>query len=580
MKNTNRIAIVGGGPSALFLYRSLLELPSERISVTIFEARSELGSGMPYSAAGASPEHATNVSGNEVPSLIASVTDWIKSLPAEQLAEFNLDADRLTEFKVMPRLLFGRYLAAQFERLLTIAEQRGLQTSIMLQTKVVDVSIEPGSKDILVTLGTGDIRRFDKIIFCTGHIWPREHEGMIPGYFESPYPPQKLARVFDHPIALRGASLTAIDAVRTLARAHGEFVRDAANKLAFIPSHKHFKIVMHSREGFLPGIRFHLEDPRLSQKGLLSELALTRHRDENDGYISLDYLFDHDFKMRFKEREPGFYALIETLKLEEFVEMMMKERERTDAFTFFKREYAEAAASIRNEESILWKEKLAILSYALNYPAKYFSAEDTLRLQRVLAPLISVVIAFAPQQSCEELIALHDAGRLEMVAVGKSSWVEPQQSGGVIYHYEDDQASEAFATFVDCVGQKPLSYEQFPFPSLKADGTVSEAVVRFRSRAEAEKEAKDGAPNVVLGDSDCYLKVPGIAIGDDFQVRDGDGTLSEQIFNMAVPLMGGHNPDYSGLDFCEEAAKKIVSRIESQMSLQATEEERAATVFR
>jgi hypothetical protein len=27
---------------------------------------------------------------------------------------------------------------------------------------------------------------------------------------------------------------------------------------------------------------------------------------------------------------------------------------------------------------------------------------------------------------------------------------------------------------------------------------------------------------------------------------------------MAVPYIGGYNPDYSGLDFCEEASEKII----------------------
>jgi hypothetical protein len=30
---------------------------------------------------------------------------------------------------------------------------------------------------------------------------------------------------------------------------------------------------------------------------------------------------------------------------------------------------------------------------------------------------------------------------------------------------------------------------------------------------------------------------------------------------MAVPFMGGYNPDYSGLDFCEHASAKVVASI-------------------
>ena len=58
-----------------------------------------------------------------------------------------------------------------------------------------------------------------------------------------------------------------------------------------------------------------------------------------------------------------------------------------------------------------------------------------------------------------------------------------------------------------------------------------------------------------------YLSVSGIAINDSFQVLDQYGAYSERIYIMAVPCIGGLNPDYSGLDFCEEAAKRIVKSL-------------------
>ncbi|WP_192501012.1 hypothetical protein [Flavobacterium sp. PL002] len=56
----------------------------------------------------------------------------------------------------------------------------------------------------------------------------------------------------------------------------------------------------------------------------------------------------------------------------------------------------EAEKSIKRQQSIYWKEMLATLSFAMNHPAKYFSAEDMQRLQTVLMPLIYIVIAFVP----------------------------------------------------------------------------------------------------------------------------------------------------------------------------------------
>ena len=86
-----------------------------------------------------------------------------------------------------------------------------------------------------------------------------------------------------------------------------------------------------------------------------------------------------------------------------------------DPFDLFKGEYIEAEKSIKRKESVYWKEMLATLSFAMNYPAKYFSAEDMLRLQKTLQPLISIVIAFVPQTSVKEMLALHNAGLLELI---------------------------------------------------------------------------------------------------------------------------------------------------------------------
>ena len=49
MTTKRRIAITGGGQSALFLYKKLLESGQLNLKIKIFEKKSTLGSGMPYS---------------------------------------------------------------------------------------------------------------------------------------------------------------------------------------------------------------------------------------------------------------------------------------------------------------------------------------------------------------------------------------------------------------------------------------------------------------------------------------------------------------------------------------------------
>ena len=562
-----RIALLGGGPAGLFMFKRLIEGGRRDLEVDIFERKAELGTGMPYSYEGANEEHITNVSDNEIPELVMSVEEWVKIAPEEIQKKFNITSENFNEFKVLPRLFFGEYLSAQFDLLLNQAKRIGIRTHIHLNSNVIDIIDHPELNEVWVKISGEETVAFDRVIICTGHNWPRSNEGRIEGYYDSPYPPSKLKLKLNHPVAIKGSSLTAIDAIRTLARHNGEFVKNKRGEMTFRrwENSPDFKLSMHSIDGLLPAIRFHLDDTHLSNDSLLTPEEIMKHKEENDGFISLDFVFEKNFKKIFLIKDPDFYYKIKDMNIEEFVGSMMDLRESVDPFTLFRAEYAEAEKSIKRRESVFWKEMLAVLSFAMNYPAKYLSAEDMQRLTKVLMPLISIVIAFVPQNSAREMLALYDAGVLELIAVDKESEVVPESKGGITYKYKDEAGefrSDYYKTFVNCIGQPRLSYEQFPFRSLVINKTISPAHIRFRSPAEGKAALEKGNPEVEAdGNGNYYLKVAGITINDNFQVADQYGAYNERLYIMAVPYIGGYNPDYSGLDFCEEASKHIIKSL-------------------
>ena len=280
---------------------------------------------------------------------------------------------------MLPRLLFGQYLQAQFSVLEKAAECAGLTFTIHRDTPVSDIRDDPSSSIVTVYTVRGEFA-FDHVIICTGHNWPTPNEGKVPGYFDSPYPPAKIALPLNHDVAIRGSGLTAIDAIRTLARANGSFEREGAHiKFRIFPDCPDFKIKIHTRSGLLPAIRFHLEDPRLSPETRLSKEELDAHMASNRGFLSLDFIFEKEFKRAIKTRDRKFFKRIKDMTVEQFVDAMMDLRERSDPFALFKAEYLEAQESIRHKDSVYWKELLAALSFSMNYPAKHFSAEDMLR---------------------------------------------------------------------------------------------------------------------------------------------------------------------------------------------------------
>lgn len=527
------IAIIGGGPASLYLFKRLVDRGQKDLRVHIFEKGDRLGCGMPYGHDGSADEHITNVSGNEIPELVTPLADWVRSVPKDTLDKYHIDPENFNDDKVLPRLLFGQYLCDQYKLLLKQAKTAGLEVSIAYHTTVTDIRDE-GNR-VRVLSGKGE-QTFDRVIVCTGHSWPKHHEGAVPGWYDSPYPPEKLAQQANFPVAVRGASLTAVDAIRTLARHNGRFEKDAQGILYFHadPGREHFRIVMHTRNGLLPAVRFHLEDAQLGKDSVLSEEQIATNRAANDGFSSLDDVFDQHFKAAILKHDPTCYQEIKDMNMEAFVDHVLTRREEQDPFVLLKKEYAEAERSIRQHQSVYWKEQLAILSFVMNYPAKYFSAEDWQRLQQTLMPLISVVIAFIPQSSAEMLMALHAAGCLSMVVVDEDVDPSPAENGA-------DYNGVHYDLFVDCIGQPHLAFEQIPFEGLRVAGSPARLAFRDRSKG--------------------WLTVPGLAINDHFQLVDRYGALNERIYIMAVPFIGGFNPDYSGLDFGEAASAKIIETL-------------------
>lgn len=551
----------------MFMFKRLVESGAANLEIAVFERKKQLGAGMPYSTEGASDEHITNVSGNEIPLLVTPLAEWIKTVPIDTLIKFHIDPKKFNDYKVLPRLLFGQYLSAQFHLLEQKAKAAGIPYQIHYNSEVTDVIDFPEQQLVQVEIAGDKSFEYDQVIICTGHNWPAKHEGIIPGYFDSPYPPSKLGLKLNHPVAIRGASLTAVDAIRTLARHNGNFQKDAKDKLTYevYDDGKGFKMVLHSRNGMLPAVRFHLEDSHLSNDSLLTPEEIAAHIKENDGFLSLDFVFEKDFKEMFREKQPGFFARIKDLSIEAFVDLMMEIRERVDPFTLLQAEYREAEQSIKRKESIYWKEMLGVLSFALNYPAKHLSAEDMQRLQKILIPLISIVIAYIPQSSCDELLALHAAGALDIVPVGDDSYVTAETEGGATYHFTDENGekhTDYYQTYVDAVGQPHLSFEDFPFKSMITKRTITPARLRFRSAAIGRAGFSEGNEAIEKDrDGQYYLRVPGITINDNFQVIDSYGALNERIYIMAVPYIGGYNPDYSGLDFSEEASERVLKSL-------------------
>ena len=558
-----KIALIGGGPAALFMFKRIVESGLSGVEVSIFEQHEMLGAGMPYSHYGSAEEHITNVSDNEIPDIKTHLKEWLSVAPTEVLKNFNITEREFNEYKVLPRLLFGEYLSAQFNLLLTEARKNKIATQVYLQTKVIDIIDDKNKEQVKVITALGEAFVFDKLIVCTGHSWPCDAEKIVKNYFDSPYPPQKLYKPVNFPIAIRGASLTAIDAVRSLAHANGKFSKneDGTYSYTLNKESEGFHIKLHAIGAMLPAVRFHLENTHLEPEHLLTDKEIVEIKEKNNGFVPLDLVYNLNFKNVIEKENPELFTAVKDMSIEGFIGYMMDKRKSIEAFNLLNEEYKEAEKSIEREESIIWKETLGALSYAVNYPAKHFSAEDMLRLKKYMMPLISVIIAYVPQSSARELMALNKAGLLDIKDVDASSRVVPGETEGAFYKYSEEE-EQYFSMFIDAIGQPPFYYNQIPFEGLKNKETLSAAYLRFADGANAEAEMEKGNKNIIKETSGGYLlPLPGININDCFQPLDIYGVANERLYIMSVPFIAGINPDYSGLDFCEAASEKIIKNL-------------------
>lgn len=566
-QSPNVIAIVGGGPAALMTLKHILKKSVQPKTIYIFEKNERFGAGMPYGNLGSLKEHVANVSANELPELVDTFQQYLKKNPSKDFNDF-IDAEKFNPYQVIPRLLLGDYLEDQFMQYIKLAKKEGIKVFAKNKTAVTDIIKSTDKEDQFKIKTDRDEEIFtDKVIICTGHVWPKIHEEKTKDWFDSPYPPSKFKNGSNFPVAVRGTSLTAVDAVKTIARLNGKFVETESGKIEYQlnKNSENFRIHMFSTGGFLPALRFHSEDDAYSSEWTISLQEIYDYKKKNGGFVDLDYVFEINFKIPIKQKDPEFYEFIKDLSLEEFAEKMLSLRKKYDSFDLFKAEYREAEKSIEKRQSITWKEKLAAFSYSMNYPAKHFSAEDMLRLKSVLIPLISVIIAALPQSSYREMMALHDAGLIDLIQVDKESTVEPHHESGGIYCYKTQDGKEImdhYKMYIDAIGQQQMNLQDLPFEGLKNENIISSAYLGFKEYENGKEIFKKNTENVVEGhNNNYYLKVPGLGINDYFQALNVYGEATDSLFIMAVPFIGGLNPDYSGLDFCDTAAEKIAEAL-------------------
>ena len=522
------VAFVGAGPTTIYTLHALIEAAARPFALTIFEAQPSAGRGTPYRPGWNDPAMLSNIASIEIPPLEDRLIDWLQAQPRERLAAIGIDPDDIGERVFYPRLALGEFFHDQCQAMIARAERRGIRVTIRTRCTVRDaVSAADGMTLTIQPRGAPIFaQRFDHVVLATGHQWPAEPE-VRPGYFLSPWPASALAAIPPASIGIRGTSLSAIDAAVALAVAHGAF-EDGGDDLRYVPAPgtDDFRMTMMSRKGLLPEADFYHPLPYAPLAICTEEAieALITGPDED----LLDRAFAL-FKRELAMADPAYAAGIglDTLALEEFCDRYFAERIEADPFAWARANLAEAQRNQAAEVTVPWRYAILRMHEVMALLIPHLEQDDFLRFSRYFKPVFVDDYATVPHESIERMLALHDAGKLDILAVGDDYKVDSHRAeGGAVLHLGQERI--AFATFIEATGQRPLSAKDFPFPSLLEQGIV---------RDEASPDPVKASRGIVIDDQ--YHPISA-AIPTD------------QLFCLSLPFILGRHPFIQGITSSHE----------------------------
>lgn len=547
----NKVCIIGSGPTGIYTLKQLL-LAENPLTITIYEAEAEAGKGTPYLPGMNDPAMLSNIPSIEIPPLHETLVEWLRGRPNDYLNDHGIIRDDIHERQFYPRLVLGDYFHAQFMSLVLIASQRGHHVEIYPGHRVVDIAVTPEGMLVTVTSEREFSAIFDHVVLATGHQWPAEKQSQ-PGYFTSVWPASSLQSIRGGRLGILGTSLSAIDALMTVATSCGSFLYDEKGDLTFqiAPEFEDFSAVMMSRKGLLPEADFYCPlpylDPRICTRHAVRALI------SRGSTGLLDNVFEL-FKQEIIMADKHYAAEIglATLTVDTFADAYYERRANSDPFVWAAQNLAEAEQNITAKYTVPWRYAIMITHEIIAEIVPHLNAVDFARFNKSFKNIFIDEYATVPHLSIKRILALHADGRLEIQNLTDDyDIITNSQSPGVTI--QTSGASLRFDNFIDATGQGPLSAGELPFPTLVEQGNVQEAPTQ--------------GPIALLDRDDVPVtkRTGGIDVDEVFRAR-GPGGITNRIYCAAIPYLLHKMPFVQGITSAAEIGAIVAKAItEDQM---------------
>jgi uncharacterized NAD(P)/FAD-binding protein YdhS len=539
------IAFVGAGPTTIYTLHALLNYVERPFFLTIFEEQLVAGRGTPYRPGWNDPAMLSNIASLEIPPLMETLVEWLQRQPDHRLIALGINPHEIDDRVFYPRLALGEFFKDQFQALIEHARRVGIVVDVQTRCRVIDAVSQPDCIWVSVRPHRGAVTetRFDHLVLATGHQWPQEPE-VRPGYFLSPWPASALAKVPPCKVGIRGASLTAIDAAVALAFSHGEFV-DEGDRLRYrpAPDTELFHMTMMSRKGLLPEADFFHPIP-YEPLTICTHEAIERLIATPDGDL-LDKTFAL-FKQELAAADPKYAERmhLETIALEDFCDLYFADRIAADTFVWSEQNLEEAERNYAREITVPWRYAILRMHEVIATIVPELDDENFERFSRSFKPVFVDDYATVPHESIKRLLALHHAGKLDVIAVGDNYKIDGHRpEGGALVQLGEKDLY--FPVFIEATGQRPLGKKAFPFPSLRKQGVVRDA----------------GSASVSGG-------ARGIVIDDQFHLLSDD-VPADRLFCLSLPFILGRHPFIQGITSSHEMGEIVGKELAASVDRQA-----------
>jgi len=475
-----RIAIIGTGPTGIYSFAALCHcaglktaLPEDApkafplypasLEVVLFEKGAQVGVGMPYSPETTQKTMLANIASIEIPPLTETYLEWMERQSPDKLRSYGIDPDDVDERDFTPRLMLGEYFHDQITALIAAARAAGMKVTVHEATEVQDVQKREAGFALQSTPAHDD-GLFDKVVIATGHVFDEKHDGDT-HFFPNPWSGLSDADIPATTVGVMGTSLSSIDAAMAVVSQHGRFTRKGGELRYHLDdaAKGKLKITLMSWTGILPEADFYCEIPYLPLKVMTPE-ALAQAAKSQAPFDAVYQLFRDEIATA--DPDWSAEAGLGDLDPEGFKRAYFVDREKHDAFKWAKLNLEEAEANKKAKRTVQWRYAILRMHEQVEELVAGFSEDDRARFDDTLKTVFVDNYAAVPSESIRRLLALRDAGVMDVLALGDDYKMEHHDSGTTITAHGKRYD---FAVFIDARGQQAMATEDLPFASLRKD---------------------------------------------------------------------------------------------------------------